>query len=463
MKKKLFCGIALTAIAVSLRLFASSNAKEEFVAHEWGTFTSVQGADGIQLEWNPLIKTDLPEFVYSCNVNQGGLGGRYPTLNPFGKAGMPSFVRMETPVIYFYSDSERTADVRVHFPMGRITEWYPQATRLGPYATTNKAETKEASRSLIEWTGVKILPRGTKEISADKLIRDKNDKGENHYYAARETDANLLRVSSPHARSGAEYERDLFYRGVGFLKAPLTLRLQPNENDLELSSPTESFTDLFVLTIRDGLARYEYVDRVTPKNSRSVKLDSQAFAPLSEVRQKIMREMAAVLLKQGLYAREAQAMVNTWKDQWFEEEGTRVLYLLSRDWTDRTLPLEISPRPSEIARVMVGRAELITPSMERELRNQVTLYSDGDDDVKLQAVNEVRELGLGRFIEPATRRMLGKNPDQKFAQAAWKLAQEASKSVEGKAPKVAETQPGPVTAKAAAAREVVTFADYAKF
>ena len=437
MKIKLFCGIALVALAASLRLLASSNAKEEFVAHEWGTFTSVQGSDGIQIEWNPLIKTDLPEFVYSRNVAQGGFGSRYPVLNPFGKDSMPSFVRMETPVIYFYSDKERTADVRVHFPMGRITEWYPQATRLGPYATTNKAEAKEANRSLIEWTGVRILPPGTKEISAERLIHGKNETGESHYYAARETDANFLRASSPHARSGVEYERDLFYRGVGFLKAPLTLALQANENDLELSSWSESLTDLFVLTIQDGKARYQYVDQVTPKNSRSVKLDHKPFAPLSEVRENIMREMAAVLVKQGLYAKEAQAMVNTWKDQWFEEEGTRVLYLLSRDWTDRTLPLEISPRPNDIARVMVGRAELILPSTERELRNQVTIYSDGDDDVKLQVVNDVRALGLGRFIEAATRRMLGKNPNQKFAQAAWKLAQEASKSVEGKTKAVA--------------------------
>ena len=31
-----------------------------YIAHEWGTFTSVQGADGIQLEWNPLVTSELP-------------------------------------------------------------------------------------------------------------------------------------------------------------------------------------------------------------------------------------------------------------------------------------------------------------------------------------------------------------------------------------------------------------------
>ena len=70
MKTKLFCLIALSVLSLT----TSSLAKDEFVAHEWGTFTSVQGADGIQLEWNPLIRTDLPEFVYNRMVKQGRRG-----------------------------------------------------------------------------------------------------------------------------------------------------------------------------------------------------------------------------------------------------------------------------------------------------------------------------------------------------------------------------------------------------
>ena len=38
---------------------------------------------------------------------------------------------METPVIYFYSKEPQTVDVRVDFPQGIITEWYPQATTFG--------------------------------------------------------------------------------------------------------------------------------------------------------------------------------------------------------------------------------------------------------------------------------------------------------------------------------------------
>jgi hypothetical protein len=419
MKTKLFCLIALSA---STRLFAATAASEEFVAHEWGTFTSVQGADGVPIEWNPLIKTDLPKFVYS-RAFVSSYGRNVTTVDV--KSAMPSFVRMETPVIYFYSEEERTADVRVSMPQGRITEWYPRATRVGPYTTTNKAEAQAAGRSFIEWTGVKILSRDTKEISAGKLIVE---KGGNHYYEARETDANFVRVAAPYESSGAEYERDLFYRGVGFFTGPLTLGLQDKESYLQLSTRnSEPLTDLFVLTSRNGMARYQYVDQVSKDAERGVKLASKPFAPLSDVRPQIMREMAAALTKQGLYAKEAEAMVNTWKDQWFSEEGTRVLYLLPHSWTDQTLPLTISPEPSHIVRVMVGRAELITPTMEMELRNQVTRFSTGDSATKANVLAEVRKLGLGRFLEPATRKMLGKTPNKEFAQAAWSLAQEASK------------------------------------
>ena len=57
-------------------------------------------------------------------------------------------------------------------------------------------------------------------------------------------------------------------------------------------------------------------------------------------------------------------MVNTWKDSWFAEDGVRVLYVLPRAWTDRTLPLKLDPAPRELVRVMVGRAEVLAPALE---------------------------------------------------------------------------------------------------
>ena len=78
----------------------------------------------------------------------------------------------------------------------------------------------------------------------------------------------------------------------------------------------------------------------------------------------------------GLYPREASAMADAWKDSWFKEQGVRVLYVLPRAWTDRTLPM--------------------TAQLER--------IKQGDT----QATTEARQIlkGLGRFAEPALNRAI---------------------------------------------------------
>jgi hypothetical protein len=119
-------------------------------------------------------------------------------------------------------------------------------------------------------------------------------------------------------------------------------------------------------------------------------------------------------------------MVNTWQDQWFAEEGTRVLYLLPQAWTGRTLQLQVSPKPDSVARVMVGRAELITPSTERQLREQILTFRTGDAKTKLQAIANVRALHLGRFLSPATTKITRDESDEVQVRAAWELAGAAS-------------------------------------
>jgi len=104
---------------------SSSNAGQKIpprenrlVVHEWGTFTSIAGKDGIALEWRPLNgPTDLPKFVHT--IQKEGDGLRHPS----GKGELTAAVRMETPVLYFYSDNEMDVDVKVDFPKGKITEW----------------------------------------------------------------------------------------------------------------------------------------------------------------------------------------------------------------------------------------------------------------------------------------------------------------------------------------------------
>jgi hypothetical protein len=415
---------ALTLLAATCVLQAAS--PSPLVVHEWGTFTSVQGQDGDQVWWLPHVKTDLPEFVYDVSVENGGFKGE-PIMQ--GKTSLAGIVRMETPVIYFYSDVERVVDVRVRMPDGFITEWYPQATRVGPTLITNVKRNPDAALSRIEWKGVTILPRDTTEISASKLIRGRADPATDHYYAARATDANLLRVASPHARKGVEHERDLFYRGIGNFPGPLTATIDANETELSLTTASrEPLAGLFVVTIKQGLMRYQRVDGVSTGERTAVALDAAPFADINQVRPQLMKDVTQALVDTGLYPKEAQAMVDTWKDQWFAEQGSRVLYLLPRAWTDQRLPLDISPGPDQLVRVMVGRAELIMPTMERALKKQIMAFNSGDLRAKEEAVAATRKLGLGRFLQPAAMVTVGKRPGQPPAlvEDALKLAAAAS-------------------------------------
>src|SRR6266478_1920115 len=108
--------LIMSAATILMAASTVSTEPSGLTVHEWGTFTSVAGEDGSAVDWDALgCKDDLPGFV-----------------NDFGYRGfkwrLRGTVRMETPVVYFYSPREVEVHVKVTFPKGLITEWYPQAT-----------------------------------------------------------------------------------------------------------------------------------------------------------------------------------------------------------------------------------------------------------------------------------------------------------------------------------------------
>ncbi len=433
---------SLVLAVASWGAFAGNEAIENYAAHEWGTFTSLQGADGVLLPWNPLETAPLPKFVYDWN--RPGLGRRpVGPLNRDTKSVFVTLQRMETPVIYFYSDQERAVDVTLRFPEGLITEWYPQAHDVGPSAfSPNKLATaldefvqqsglsprialaslfgkKGVPDSRIAWRQVRLLPpaRGSEESAPLPTSASGN-----HYFAARETDAAHVRVNSPD--TGIEREKFLFYRGVANFKTPLEVTFSNgNETNLFLkNSGSDELRHLFVLAVRRGQGKFVYEDRVPPGERAYVELNpGQDFLPLGELEGRIGARMREALEEEGLYRREADAMVKTWRTSWFEEDGLRVFYVLPRRWTDDTLPLTLEPRPRELVRVMVGRAELIPPATDWELLRQIVRYSEADTAGREEAVAKVRQLGLGRFLQPAVAKVLGNYPSRDFRQSAWGL------------------------------------------
>jgi hypothetical protein len=109
-------------------------------------------------------------------------------------------------------------------------------------------------------------------------------------------------------------------------------------------------------------------------------------------------------------AKEAAAMIQTWRDSWFEE-GLRVLYLLPRQTTDRILPITITPQPTQLTRVMVGRAEIIAPEMQQEILAALARFASPVAAERAAAVYTVQK--YGRFAEPVLRQSVspGASPE----------------------------------------------------
>lgn len=401
----------LLLIGASMLALQFSTAAEtaDYVAHEWGTFTSVQGSDGVQLEWNPLATTELPSFVYDRNFPEGK-SGKPNLARILSKTAFVARQRLETPVIYFYSKEERSVDVSVKFPEGTVTEWYPQQNPLPPAI-------KKAGQPAARWEKLHVLAPGAKAPAFPQ-----EEKG-SHYYAARVPDANAVQITTPNG--AVQTENFLFYRGVGQFAAPLKVDLEDAERETWRATNIgeETLTGLMLLELRKDEGRLLLAGDLAPGKSCGLPLlRREAFVPVEKMKEQVRAQMRKSLIAAGLYANEADAMIKTWDDSWFAEQGVRMLYLLPRPWADRVLPLSLKPEPREVARVMVGRAEMLTPKMEKAFTQEVERYRDGDDAAKAVAVTNARSLALGRFAEPAVRRLCLADPTNRdFSNAAWQL------------------------------------------
>jgi hypothetical protein len=263
---------------------------------------------------------------------------------------------METPVLYFYSPQEMTTNVKVLFPEGTISEWFPQSV-----VHSNKS---------IEWRNVRISPKSTLDFPTGS--------GHSHYYAARETDAAPL-------QTGGQNEKFLFYRGVGNFALPISARVTADGQILARSVDGKPIDGVILFENRDGKRRYRLIGSVQDE----VRIDRKS---LQENWPGLLMDLERVLIDHGLYPREAHAMVETWRDSWFEE-GTRLFYIFSKQSVDSVLPLTVEPAPGEISRVFVGRMEIITPEIQNDVR-QALAQKDMPTLEK-----------YGRFLQPIAQRI----------------------------------------------------------
>lgn len=439
--KNLLLTLTLAASYLTAQACGGYGTSDGYIAHEWGTFTSIQGTDGIPILWQSLNSGDLPLFVYNrTRAQDAALLGVSSVLGG-GKGTMSAIQRMETPVIYFYSLKPQKVDVRVDFPSGSITEWYPQISKLGPAPGTNITafiDPQQRAKSFIEWSQVQVTPGSQQAL--------RKEEAASHYYAARETDAANLTVYPPAAAPLSanipepQNEKFLFYRGLGNFASPLKARAVTDNSVFVENVLDTPLQHVFVIDQRQGKYAFSYHATLGKKQSMTIPTSIRSSQiPIAESREGLLQAMRKSLVSAGLFEKEAAAMVKTWEDSWFDEPGLRVLYVLPGNWTDSTLPLKITPAPSQSARVFVGRAELLAPAMEKNLQNLTHLYSTATEDQQQALALEVKKFRLGRFTQAAFSRITQDNSDPKFINAAWSLYQNSLIAKEPQKPVVQAT------------------------
>jgi hypothetical protein len=291
--------------------------------------------------------------------------------------------KLETPVLYFYGAAAKGVRVRVDFPTGVVSQWYPAATHYGPALGTVTIP----GGGFMEWVfdmAPDMPAREFPSVAPDDI-----------WVPSRNVDSVPVAV-------GAERERFIFYRGLGAFELPLRLTVDAQDRITIDNRSTDVSPAVFLLRVHPGGGAIVELGTLpgggimsgiqAPVGGKEHNLDIY----VADAQNKI----AAALVQTGLYPDEARAMVETWSKSYFKSEGLRVLYVVPRAWTDKLLPLSVQPAPAALVRTLVGRVELLAPSEEQALLARV-------NDASTRSLLPADVIAsLGRLAEPKLRRAL---------------------------------------------------------
>ncbi len=345
---------------------------ERFVVHEWGTYTSLQGSDGEDVDGMHYEEESLPAFVHGRIAEAPTMSASKRTEEAF-LAGVTQ--KLETPVIYFYG-APSNVDVRVDFPEGVISQWYPDATAFAPdvYSAPFSAETFQAGS--MTWS-LEVLPTaetaGLIEVPEDDV-----------WAPSRNVDAQPVRF-------GDEVEKFVFYRGLGRFAAPFRVT-SVGDNITMTNESADVVPNVWLLHWNGERGEVWELGELGPHGSIEFSPTPKEL-PKPDYLERARASLSKGLEESGLTADESWAMVDTWTHSYFHSTGHRVLYVAPRSWADEILPLDVQPAPDEVVRTLVGRVEVMLQSEEVALLSRLR---SGELDVAT----------VGRLAEPKLQRLL---------------------------------------------------------
>ncbi len=339
----------LLSVLFGLVLLSYSANAQPLTVHEWGTFTTLHGSNGGTLSGLYFEEEQLPSFVY-----------HFPGFSPDPAIATNGYipckdvtVKMETPVLYFYSPVERAVQVHVDFPMGAISQWYPNRSGGEVFPSEGRLDFDNGGRNgSIDWKATVLDPNTTEKLTQTTNISTKWER-------PRETNSNLIK------NQDGEIEKYLFYRGLANFPLPVEVIFTGNG---ALSITNTSKYDIPYIYIYDHAYDSASVWGTGPLSSGEKKIfvkPSKYYGEDASIPE--YNDFYPALTAAGLTREEGLALLGTWNAGYFQTEGFKIFWIVPRKLTDQILPLQISPNPDVLERVLVGKTEILTPFFEQVL------------------------------------------------------------------------------------------------
>ena len=363
------CAIVLIGQGIALA--------DPLVVHEWGTFTSLQDERGSAIGGINADDEPVPNFVHRLNYNL--VLGPKPNVWFLAAKSIPQShpdvtMRLETPVVYFHpgrgAKTPFPVNIEVAFRGGWLSEFYPKAEFEAPGI-------KGSSFGPLSAATVGRLAWNNLQVGTDAAGPETDSKV---WLAPRAVDAANVTTAD------GESERYLFYRGIGNVESPLRVSrdhssrtpslvvtaefpIVPQTSESELVVPA-----LWLVDIREdktvafrALEGFRVPNDGLPRQMSSTRAGFDDTDYSADNIDKLEATVHTALVDDGLFADEAQGLLNTWRASYFETPGLRLFYLLPQEWTNQVLPMKLSV-DAKLVRTMVGRVEIVTPEQRTLLR-----------------------------------------------------------------------------------------------
>ncbi len=337
------------------------------IVHEWGVVTIAYGttrgfarSEGSRFVEGVEKPEELPEFVVTL---QKALDGAIEDWK-----NMP----VRKPIVYFHAKRRMNVDVRVAIPKGRPHAWWPPVTDLAPKANLRPRGGKGGDEPKLPT--IADLPAENGAIVWRNVTLDADEKkfepAKGWWATARET------ASTPVSVNGRS-DKFLFYDALTRVDAGLEIAWA---RDGKVTITSRDAVTLFAIHVKDGTC--------FSATLAMAKGEAKELAPTEG-----KPDLAKPLVAAGLCADEVAALIKIWTDEFFEANGARVLAILPRETYDALLPIEITPKPAELKRVLIAHLECLDPTAQARVDAWIAALGSENLEERDTATKGLRRFG----------------------------------------------------------------------